>query len=101
MGHLGDDPARYEAGALRAAVRAMTGGHGAATARFVAKVARAFLRYLAVDGRCRPGLDAAIVPVASWRLAALPRYVSAESVQRIIDACDPHRPDGADDGYQL
>jgi integrase len=97
MGRLGDDPARYEAGALRAAVRAMTGGHGAATARFVAKVARVFLRYLAVDGRCRPGLDAAIVPVASWSLAALPRYVSAESVQRIIDTCDPGRSDGARD----
>jgi len=97
MGRLGDDPARYEACALRAAVREVTGGHGAATARFVAKVARAFLRYLAVDGRCRPGLDAAILPVASWSLASLPRYVSAESVQRIIDACDPNRPDGARD----
>ena len=97
MGRLGDDPARYEACALRAAVREVTGGHGAATARFVAKVARAFLRYLAVDGRCRPGLDAAILPVASWSRATLPRYVSAESVQRIIDACDPDRPDGARD----
>jgi integrase/recombinase XerD len=97
MGRLGDDPARYEAGALRAAVRAVTGEHGVAMARFVAKVARAFLRYLAVDGRCRPGLDAAILPVASWSLAALPRYVSAESVQRIIDACGPDRPDGARD----
>jgi integrase len=94
---LGDDPTRYDAGALRAAVCEMIGGHGTATARCVAKVARAFLRYLVVDGRCRPGLDAAILPVASGRLASLPRYVSAESVQRIIDACDPHRPDGARD----
>jgi integrase len=97
MGHLGDDPARYEACALREAVREVTGGHGGSMARHVATVARAFLRYLAVEGRCRAGLDAAILPVASWSLASLPRYVSAEAVERIIDACDPERPDGARD----
>src|SRR5439155_902569 len=86
-----------DAGAVRAAVQEVTGGHGTATARYVAKVARGFLRYLAVTGRCRPGLDAAILPVASWRRASLPRYVSADSVQRIIDACDATRPEGARD----
>jgi site-specific recombinase XerD len=94
---LGDDPAAYEPCALRAAVREVTGRHGTSTARFAAKVARAFLRYLAVEGRCQPGLDAAILPVASRSLASLPRYVSTEAVQRIIDACDSDRPDGARD----
>jgi len=97
LGYLGDDPVRYEAGVLRAAVREVVGGRGAATAKQVATVARAFLRYLAVEGRCRPGLDAAVLPVASWRLASLPRYVSAEVVQRIIGACDSNRPEGARD----
>ena len=95
--HIGDDPSRYEAGALRAAVREVTGIHGTSMARAVAKVARAFLRYLVVEGRCRPGLDAAIVPVASWSLAPLPRYISAEAVQRIIDACDPEKQCGTRD----
>jgi integrase len=97
MGCLGDDPARYEAGALRAAVRDVTGEHGAGMAKHVATVARAFLRYLAVEGRCRAGLEAAILPVASWSLASLPRYVSAEAVQQIIDACPPYRQDGTRD----
>jgi integrase/recombinase XerD len=97
LARLGDDPACYEAGAVRAAVHEVTGGHGTATARYVAKVARGFLRYLAVAGRCRPGLDAAILPVANWRRASLPRYVSADAVQRIIDACDATRPEGARD----
>jgi len=94
---LGDDPAAYEPRGLRAAVREVTGTHGISTARFVAKVARAFLRYLAVEGLCRPGLDAAILPIASRRLASLPRHVSAGAVQQIIDACDPDRPGGARD----
>ena len=94
---LGEDPRRYEAEALRAAVREVTGRHGVATARHAATVARAFLRHLAVEGRCRPGLDAAVLPVASWSLASLPRYVSAEAVQRIIEICDSDRPCGVRD----
>ena len=97
LGRLGDDPARYEAGAVRAAVHEVPGGHGTATARSVAQVARGFLRYLAVAGRCRPGLDAAVLPVACWRRAALPRYIAADAVQRIIDACDATRPAGVRD----
>ena len=94
---LGDEAAVYEPLAIRTAIREVTGSHGTSTARSVAKVARAFLRYLAVEGQCRPGLDAAILPVASPSLASLPRYVSAEAVQQILDACDPDRPDGARD----
>ena len=97
LGRLGDDPARYEAGAVRAAVHEVTGGHGTATARYVAKVARGVLRYLAVAGRCRPGLDAAVLPVARWRRASLPRYVAADAVERIIEACDATRPAGVRD----
>ena len=87
MGRLGDDPGRYEAGAVRAAVREVTGGHGPGMAKHVATVARGFLRYLSVAGLSRPGLDAAVLPVASWSLASLPRYVSAEAVERIILSC--------------
>ena len=97
LGYLGDDPARYEAGAIRTAVREMTGGHGTSMARLVANVARAVLRYLAVAGRCRPGLDAAILPVASARLASLPTYLGAQEVQQIIDSCASDRPDGVRD----
>jgi integrase len=97
VGRLGNDPALFEAGALRAAVCEVIGGHGVSTAKLVTTVARAFLRYLAVEGLCRPGLDAAVLPVAAWSLASLPRYVSAEAVQLIIDACDPSRPCGARD----
>jgi len=97
IGRLGDDPARYEAGGLRAAVREITGGHGAGLAKLVTTVARAFVRYLAVEGRCRPGLDAALLAVPSWRLTSLPRHVSVETVQQIIDACGPDRRDGARD----
>jgi site-specific recombinase XerC len=97
MENLGNNPICWDAVTLRAAVRTLTGGHGVCTARQIAKVARAFVRHLAVEGHCRPGLDAAILPVAGWRLASLPRYVSTETVQQIIDTCDLDQPCGVRD----
>ncbi len=97
VARLGENPGLYDASAVRMAVRQVTGGHNAGVARQVVTVARALLRYLAVEGRCRPGLDAAVLPVPSRRLASLPRYVSAADVQRIIAACDPDRSCGVRD----
>ncbi|MGK5084857.1 tyrosine-type recombinase/integrase, partial [Bdellovibrionota bacterium FG-1] len=94
---IGNDPSLYESTTLRAAVREMIGKHGVGMARLVSKIVRAFVRYLAVDGRCRPGLDAAILPVAKWSLASLPRYASTEVVQKIIDSCDLNQPGGVRD----
>ena len=58
---------------------------------------RAFLRYLIAEGRCPAALEGAIPRVASWRLAALPRYLPASDVERIIAACDPSTPTGCRD----
>ena len=49
---------------------------------------RAFLRYLVVDGLCQAGLDNAVPTYAHWQLADMPRYLSAEQVNRLIAACD-------------
>jgi integrase len=49
---------------------------------------RAFLRYLAVAGRCQAGLDGAVPAYAHWRLADMPRYLAADQVGRLIAACD-------------
>jgi site-specific recombinase XerD len=47
-----------------------------------------FLRYLATQGICQPGLDAAIPAIAGWRLASLPRCLSADEVEQLLSACD-------------
>jgi len=49
---------------------------------------RAFLRHLAVEGRCRAGLDGAVPAYAHWQLADMPRYLSTEQVRQLIAACD-------------
>lgn len=58
---------------------------------------RAFLRFLAAQGRCRPDLDRAVPAVPEWKLAALPRYLEAEDIERVIDSCDLSKPHGVRD----
>jgi site-specific recombinase XerD len=66
--------------------RASSCGRG--TAEKMTTSLRAFLRYLAVEGRCQAGLDQAVPAFAHWRLADMPRYLSADQVSRLIAACD-------------
>jgi integrase len=56
-----------------------------------------FLRYLASQGKCRAGLDAAIPTIAGWRLASLPRCLSTDEVEQLLAACDPSSPMGLRD----
>jgi site-specific recombinase XerD len=56
-----------------------------------------FLRFLVAEGRCRAGLLGAIPLVPHWRLAALPRYLPPEDVERIVACCDPSSPLGKRD----
>jgi len=49
---------------------------------------RAFLRYLSFRGLCRTDLDQAVPAVAHWRLASLPRCLTADEVDRLIGACE-------------
>lgn len=94
---LGEDPSRYDAAGLRAAVHDVGGGRGIGTARHAATVARAFVRYLTMTGRCRPGLDEAILPIAHSSSASLPRYVTADVVEQIVAAAGTARRCGTRD----
>jgi len=94
---IGSEPQRYAAGMLRDAVVGLARGCGTSKAKQIVTVSRAFVRHLSVEGRCEPGLDAALPQIASWSLASLPRYVSPEDVRRIVDACDPRLPGGVRD----
>lgn len=88
MAALGEDPERWEPAAIRSFFmdRARQCGHR--TVEKLTTSLRAFLRYLAVTGRSRPGLAEVVPGYARWRLADLPRYLSTEQVNQLIAACD-------------
>lgn len=85
---LKDDPASWEPAAIRSYFMERANHSGAGTVEKLTTSLRAFLRHLAVEGRCRAGLADVVPGFAHWRLADMPRYLAAEQVSRLIAACD-------------
>ncbi len=94
---LGNNPASYDASLVRRVfleeVRDLTRVY----AKTFVSALRAFLRFLAVEGRCRPHLDRAVPTIPEWKLSALPRYIGAEDIERIIASCDLGKTHGLRD----
>jgi site-specific recombinase XerD len=88
MAALGNDPARWEPAAIRSFFLDRASHCGNGTVEKLTTSLRAFLRHLAVEGRCRAGLADIVPGYAHWRLADMPRYLAAEHVNRLIAACD-------------
>lgn len=85
---LHDDPGCWNATNIRSAFMERASRISTASVEKLITSLRAFLRYLAAQGRCRADLDKAVPGYASWRLAELPRYLTAEQVARLLAASD-------------
>jgi site-specific recombinase XerD len=94
---LGEQAELFTARSLRDFVLDRTRRCNPRSAQNVVSAVRMWLRFLIATGRCEPGLDEAIPTIAAWRLSALPRYLPAEDVERVIRACDTATPLGARD----
>lgn len=85
---LGADPTSWKPADVRSYFLDRASRCGSGTVEKLTTSLRAFLRYLAVEGRWQAGLDGVVPAYAHWRLADMPRYLSAEQVSRLIAACD-------------
>ncbi|MCP5015643.1 MAG: site-specific integrase, partial [Ketobacter sp.] len=84
---LGNEPPQFNAKALREFVLDRAQQQSIESAKNTVTAVRMLVRFLIATGRCRPGLDHALPTIARWRLAALPKYLPAEEVERIIASC--------------
>ena len=89
---LGEDVSQWNAHALRDFLLERANQCGTPTTQALITSLRAFLRFLNFRGESREDLTLAIPAVAHWRLARLPRCLSAEEVDRLIAACDGTDP---------
>jgi site-specific recombinase XerD len=55
---------------------------------------RSFFRYLLLRGEVRTDLAACVPTVPRWSFSSLPKYLSAEAVQRVLKGCDRQTPIG-------
>jgi integrase/recombinase XerD len=85
---LGDRPRSYDAHVIRKAIVMETKRTSISHVKSMATALRGYLRFLGARGLCRPGLEHAVPTIPQWRLSALPRYISASDVERLIATCD-------------
>lgn len=71
--------------------------HALRSGQEVVSTVRGFLRFLAITGRCSPGLAEATPRIARWKRSALPRHLSADELERVVGSCDPTTPVGSRD----
>src|SRR5258707_520854 len=89
---LGEDVSKWNAQAVRDFLLERASQCGTPTTQALITSLRAFLRFLNFRGEFRDDLALAIPAVAHWRLARLPRCLSAEEVDRLIAACNGTDP---------
>ena len=51
---------------------------------------RSFLRHLLHRGAITVDLAACVPTIATWTLSTVPKFLPAEQIQRVLDACDRH-----------
>lgn len=69
----------------------------AATAVTMCSRLRSFLRYLQVEGLITHDLAACVPSVRKWRFTALPTYLSAEQLEKVLQCCDQNSASGRRD----
>ena len=84
---LGDDPRTYTARDLRDFVAQRYRHYGRNSIRMVLAAVRMFLRYLTVEGQCRPGLEQALIAPPNWSQQSLPRGLTSQQVQNVLERC--------------
>jgi len=94
---LGNEPGAYDTEVVRRVILAAAQRHSRPQIKAITTALRGYLRFLAAQGACRPGLDSAIPPIPQWRLSTLPRYLPSTDVERLIASCDLTKPHGIRD----
>ena len=89
---LSADVAAWTPHAVRAFLLDRAGHGGAESTQKLITALRAFLRYLAFRGAARSDLALAVPAIAHWRLASLPRCLSAAELDRLLTACEGDHP---------
>jgi integrase/recombinase XerD len=85
---LGSRLRSWDAHRIREVILAETKRASIAHVKTMAIALRGYLRFLGARGLCRSGLDHAVPTIPQWRLSALPLYIGASDVERLIATCN-------------
>ena len=84
---MGDKPELYCAKAVRRHLRQVSTSSQVPTIQAASTSIRTFLRYLVATGQCSNTLVGAVPKIAYWSLSTLPRSISPDDIEQLIDSC--------------
>lgn len=85
---LPERAASLDASAVRAYLLGRSRSRSVSFVKLLAAALRSFLRFLFLEGMTQTDFSLAVPPVRRWRLAAVPPFLTAEEVERVIAATD-------------
>ena len=85
---LPENVAAVDASAVRRHILGESQSRSVSFVRLMAAALRSFLRFCFLDGVTAADLSTAVPPVCRWRLAAVPPFLTAEEVERVVAAAD-------------
>ncbi|PKG95261.1 integrase [Paraglaciecola sp. MB-3u-78] len=94
---LGPNTEKYNITLIQQVVCDVTQPLSRTAAAHVVVGLRAYLRFLSLNGLCLPDLDKAVPTIAQWSLSSIPKYISSNDVEAVIDACDINTDKGLRD----
>ncbi len=94
---LGYDANQYCAQQIRRVVCQYSEDNGIWNTKRLTTALSSYLRYLVTKDICPYALIASVPTVAHWRLATLPRYISIEEVQQVVQSCNTDQTVGMRD----
>ena len=94
---LGDEPRAYTAKSIRDFVFNQAKPHGHWRAKAISVAVRSYLRFLGITGRCKVGLEYAVLANSSYQLQSVPRYLEPADLKRVVDSCVSNDANGLRD----
>jgi site-specific recombinase XerD len=88
------NPSRFRASDVTAFVRHHAHKLSPGRAQLLVTALRSFLRYLQHEGKITADLAVCVPTVARWSFAALPKFLPADSVEKVLDRSERKTPIG-------
>ncbi len=79
---------KISAGDIAAFVQRQAGVVTSKRAALVVTALRSFLHYLFHHGKVANDLAACVPTIATWSLSTVPKFLSGEQIQKVLDSCD-------------
>jgi integrase/recombinase XerD len=94
---LGPNTEKYDITLIQQVVCDVTQPLSRTAAKHVTVSLRAYLRFLSLNGLCIPDLDKAVPTITQWSISTIPKYISSNDAETVINTCDINTDKGLRD----